>query len=124
MLKKIYKYEEIKDKILKGLDTISDPIRQTLGPKGGDVLIETDTASLINTNDGVTIARNIELSDQIEGAIVDIVKTASLKTNSEAGDGTSSTVVLSNILVKEGLKLKEAGKSRVEIKKAFTLKKE
>jgi len=119
MLKKIYKYEEIKDKILKGLDTISDPIRQTLGPKGGDVLIETDTASLINTNDGVTIARNIELSDQIEGAIVDIVKTASLKTNSEAGDGTSSTVVLSNILVKEGLKLKEAGKSRVEIKKAF-----
>lgn len=119
MIKKIYKYEDVKDKIHAGLDAIADPIRQTLSPKGGNVLIQGENLQLIDTNDGVTIAKNIDLHEQVEGIIVDIVKTASLKTNSEAGDGTSSTVLLSQVLTKEGLKMKDEGASRIEIEQKF-----
>lgn len=119
MVKQIFKYEDVKDKVLRGLDLIADPIRQTMSPKGGDALIETEHLSLINTNDGVTIAKNIQVADQIENSIIDIVKSASLRTNSEAGDGTSTTVLLSQVLTKEALKLKESGMSRLAIKKSL-----
>lgn len=98
---------------------IADPIRQTLGPKGGNVLVENNFGVISLTNDGATIAKNIEVEDEFENSIIEIVKSASLQTNMVAGDGTSSTVVLSKVLVDEGLKLLESGVNPIYITKVL-----
>lgn len=87
MVKKIYKYSEAKDKVLHAIDTIADPIKQTLGPKGGNVLYEDSKGDQYVTNDGVTIARNIKVADDVENAIIEVIKHSALKTNNIAGDG-------------------------------------
>lgn len=85
--KKVYKYSDIKDKIVHAIDTITDPIRQTLGPKGGNVLYEDANGNQFVTNDGVTIAKHIDIEDPVENAIIQVIKHSALKTNSEVGDG-------------------------------------
>lgn len=109
MNKKIYKYSEVKDKILKAVDTITDPIIQTMSPKGGNVIFEDEQGNQYSSNDGVTVAKSISVKDEVENAIIEIIKGGALKTNMEVGDGTSSTVLVSSILIKEGLKLIDAG---------------
>lgn len=117
MNKQVYRYKDIKDKILKGLDLIADPIRQTISPKGRNVIFESDRGDFVSTNDGATLAKNISVSDPIENAIISIVKSASLKSNTEAGDGTSTSIVLSQILIREGLKLIDNGMNPMDVKK-------
>ncbi len=119
IIKEIYKYSDIKDKIIRAIDTINDPIRQTLSPKGGNVLYESDNGHQYVTNDGVTIAKNINVSDPVENAIIEVVKHSALKTNSEAGDGTSTSILYSSILVKEGLKLVEDGVNQMVIRDEY-----
>ncbi len=119
MVKKIYRYSEIKDKIISAIDTITDPIRQTLSPRGGNVLYEDNSGHQYVTNDGVTIAKNISVSDPVENAIIEVVKHAALKTNSEAGDGTSTTILYSSVLVKEGLRLVEDGMNQMVVKDEY-----
>lgn len=119
MDKKIFKYEDIKDKILSGIDLIANPVKQTLSPKGGNVLFENGYGSHFLSNDGETIAKNISVNDQIEEAVIDIIKQSSRRTNSEAGDGTTTSILLSQVLSKEGLKLKDEGVSWIEIRDNF-----
>lgn len=119
MDKTIHKYNDIKDKIIRGVDAIADPVRQTLSPRGGNALIEDDKLNHILTNDGVTIARNITIKDPIENSIVSIIKEAALKTNAEAGDGTTTTILLSQVLIKEGLKMVDEGYSWIDIREIF-----
>jgi len=116
MDKLIFKRAEVRDKIISGLDFISNPVISTLSPRGMNVLIETEDGSHILTNDGVTIAKNISSKDQIEQSIIDIVKEASLRTNVEAGDGTTTTILLSQVLIKEALKLIDDGHSWIDIR--------
>lgn len=116
MDKKIYQAQDVRDKIISGIDFIADPVKQTLSPKGGNVLYETEHGDQVLTNDGVTIAKNISSKDQIENAVIEIVKESSLRTNMEAGDGTSTTILLCQTLTKEALKLVDSGYSWIEVR--------
>jgi len=104
-MKNIFKRQDIVDKILHAVDTLADPVKQTLSPKGANVLIEKSSGEIISTNDGYTIAKDISVEDGLENSIIDVVKSSSFKTNSEAGDGTTSTIILSQVLIREGMKL-------------------
>lgn len=119
MNKQVYRFEDIKEKIIRAVDLISEPVIGTLSPKGRNVLFEDDKGRIYSTNDGATIAKNISVKDTIENAIIEIVKTSSLKTNTEVGDGTSTSILLSQILIKEGLKLVESGMNPMELKAKF-----
>lgn len=114
--KQVYRYSEIREKIHAALDILSEPIRETMGPKGSNVLFETSTGAISSSNDGATIARSISVKDPVVNAIIEVVKGASLKTNVDAGDGTSTTILLSSILVREGLKLIDDGMNRMDVK--------
>lgn len=113
----VYPYSEIKGKILEAVDMISDPVRQTLSPRGGNVLFEDSNGEPKYTNDGATIARNINVKDPVYNYVINIIKQSSLKTNLEAGDGTTTSIVLTRILVKEGFKMLEEGVNLIELKK-------
>ncbi len=119
MNKKIYSSKEIQDKILTGVDTICNPVKETLSPRGGNVLFETDRGDHVLTNDGITIAKNIEVADQIENSVIELIKEASMRTNNEAGDGTTQSILLTQVLVKEGLKLINEGASWIEVRNRF-----
>lgn len=117
MSRSVQSYDEVKDLILEAVDDIAKPIRQTMSPKGNNVIYETIEGEYNSTNDGVTIAKQISSDDPVKRAIIDVIKTASLQTNQKVGDGTSTTILLAHVLIKEAFKLKDDGMSPVEIKK-------
>lgn len=117
--KKIARYSEVRDKIIRAVDTIADPIRETMSPMGRNVLFEDNNGTFFSTNDGVTIAKNISVKDPYENMIIQIIKGSALKTNTEAGDGTSTSILLSQVLIKEGFKMIDNGWNPMELKKAF-----
>lgn len=116
MNKEIFHYPNIKDKILNAIDTINDPVRQTLSPRGGNVIYVDERGDVRYTNDGYTIMNSISVKDEVENAIIEILKGGSRKTNIEAGDGTSSTLMITSILVKEGLRLIENGHNQMDVR--------
>lgn len=116
MDKIIYKATDIQDRTHAGIDFIVNPVASTLGPKGNNVMFETESLSHILTNDGVTIARNISSKDPVQNTIVEIIKGAALRTNSEGGDGTTTTTVLSGVLTKEAMKLVAEGYSWIQVR--------
>lgn len=117
--KQVHRYEDIRNDILKAVDTICNPIKQTMSPKGRNVIFQADNGDFYSTNDGATIAKNISVKNPIQNAIIEIIKSASLRTNSEVGDGTSTTVSLSEILIKEAFKLVDGGMNPMDVKKEF-----
>lgn len=121
MIKEIYKYADIKEKIIKAVDTLADPIKNTISPKGRNVIYEDENGVYNSSNDGATLAKLTEVEDPIENAIIGIIKGASLKTNSEVGDGTSTSILLSSILIKEGFKIIENGTNPMILKKKLEL---
>lgn len=120
MNKKIYKTEDVKDKIYHAVDEVNNPVRQTLSPKGGNVMYQDDRGDYRYTNDGVTILNSISVKDEVGNAIIEILKGGSRKTNLEAGDGTSSTLLVSSILIKEGLRLIENGVNQMIVRDHLT----
>lgn len=116
MDKIVFKADDVRAKILSGLDFIAKPVVSTLSPKGHNVFIESVDGNNILTNDGVTIAKNLTSKDQVEETIVKIVKDASLRTNAAAGDGTTTTVLLCDVLTREALKLIDAGYSWIQVR--------
>lgn len=116
MNKIILKYEDIKDEIKKAVDLIADPVRQTLSPLGGNVLYEDDNGDQHSTNDGVTIAKSISVENPIHNAVIEVVKQPALQTNSSVGDGTTTTILLSQVLIKESMKLLDDGMNRMILK--------
>lgn len=121
MNKEIFKREDIKGEIFDAMDIITDPVAQTLCPKGSNVLIENESGSLTNTKDGFTIAKSIELEDGLKNGIIQVLKSASFKTNAQAGDGTTSTMILSRMLAKGGLDLLDNGYNPKELTKKLEL---
>ena len=119
MAKKII-YDELARKILKdGADKLANAVKITLGPKGRNVVLDKGFGSPTITNDGVTIAKEIELEDKIENLGAEILKEVAEKTNDVAGDGTTTAVLLAQSLTSEGLKNVTAGANPLAIKRGI-----
>ena len=119
MAKEIFYGEDARRKLQAGVDKLADTVKITLGPKGRNVLINKSFGSPLITNDGVTIAREIELEDATENMGAQIVKEVASKTNDVAGDGTTTATLLAQIIVKEGFKNVAAGANPMELKKGI-----
>ncbi|NLZ25441.1 MAG: chaperonin GroEL, partial [Clostridiales bacterium] len=117
---KQFKYgEEARKAIEKGVDTLANAVKVTLGPKGRNVVLDKKFGTPLVTNDGVTIAKEIEIKDPFENMGAQIVKEVSVKTNDVAGDGTTTAVVLAQAMIKEGLKNIAAGANPMILKKGI-----
>lgn len=122
MSKKILFNEESLDKLQKGVNTFTDVVASTLGPKGRNVIIEGyGGMPPITTKDGVTCARHLQLEDQFENMGAQMIRDASEKTVIQVGDGTSTTAVLARAIFNEGIKYIKEGHSPVDIKKGIDL---
>ena len=104
MAKQVIFGEDVKKKLQKGVDTVANAVKVTLGPRGRNVILDKGFGGPTITNDGVSIAREINLKDKFENMGAEIVKEVANKTNELAGDGTTTATVLTQALVTEGLK--------------------
>ena len=107
--KEIIFREDARRSLEKGVNALAEAVKVTLGPKGRNVVLEKKFGSPMITNDGVTIAREIELSDPFENMGAQLVKEVATKTNDVAGDGTTTACVLAQAIVREGMKNVAAG---------------
>lgn len=119
MAKELFYGEESRRKLLAGVDKLADTVKITLGPKGRNVLIEKSYGSPLITNDGVSIAKEIELEDQVENMGAQLVKEVATKTNDVAGDGTTTATLLTQAIVREGFKNVTAGANPMILKKGI-----
>ncbi len=119
MAKKIVFQEDARKSLLKGIDAVADAVKVTLGPKGRNVILEKKFGAPQIVNDGVTIAKEIELKDGLENAGAQLLKEVSSKTNDVAGDGTTTASVLAQAIVKEGLKNLTAGSNPMCMKRGI-----
>jgi chaperonin GroEL len=119
MAKQIRYSEEARKKLKTGVDKLANAVKVTLGPKGRNVVLDKGFGSPTITNDGVSIAKEIELEDKAENLGAEIVKEVAEKTNDIAGDGTTTAVVLAQSIITEGLKNVTAGANPLELKKGI-----
>ena len=119
MAKQIKQGEEARKALCAGIDTLADTVKITLGPKGRNVVLSKKFGAPVITNDGVTIAKEIELEDPFENMGAQLVKEVSTKTNDVAGDGTTTATLLAQAIVKEGLKNLAAGANPMVMKKGI-----
>ncbi|MGI6764530.1 MAG: chaperonin GroEL [Anaerovoracaceae bacterium] len=119
MAKEIKFGEEARKKLLTGVDKLAGTVKITLGPKGRNVLLEKKYGSPLITNDGVTIAREIELEDAYENMGAQLVKEVATKTNDVAGDGTTTATLLAQAIIREGFKNVAAGANPMILKKGI-----
>ena len=111
--------DEARQALLRGVDQLADTVKITMGPKGRNVVLDKKFGSPLITNDGVTIAKEIELDDPFENMGAQLVKEVSTKTNDVAGDGTTTATLLAQAIVKEGLKNLAAGANPMVMKKGI-----
>ncbi len=116
MAKQIIFNEKAREALKRGVDTLANAVKVTLGPKGRNVVLGKSFGSPDITNDGVSIAKEIELEDKVENLGAEIIKEISSKTNDVAGDGTTTAAVLAQAIIKEGLKAATKGVNPVGIK--------
>ena len=121
MAKTIIYGEEARRAMQKGVDILADTVKVTLGPKGRNVVLEKKFGAPLITNDGVTIAREIELEDAYENMGAQLVKEVATKTNDVAGDGTTTATVLAQAMIKEGLKNVTAGANPMFIRQGIKI---
>lgn len=119
MAKQIKYGEEARKALEAGVNTLADTVKITLGPKGRNVVLDKKYGAPLITNDGVTIAKEIELKDPFENMGAQLVKEVSTKTNDVAGDGTTTAVVLAQAMISEGLKNLAAGANPIVLKKGI-----
>ena len=119
MAKQIKYGDEARKALETGVNVLADTVKITLGPKGRNVVLDKKFGAPLITNDGVTIAKEIELNDPIENMGAQLVKEVSTKTNDVAGDGTTTAVVLAQAIVREGLKNLAAGANPIILKKGI-----
>ncbi|NEP62846.1 MAG: chaperonin GroEL [Symploca sp. SIO2G7] len=119
MAKRIIYNENARRALEKGMDTLAEAVAVTLGPKGRNVVLEKKFGSPQIVNDGVTIAKEIELEDNIENTGVALIRQAASKTNDAAGDGTTTATVLAYAIVKEGLRNVAAGANAIALKRGI-----
>ena len=119
MAKQLKHGEEARKALEAGVDTLANTVKITLGPKGRNVVLDKKYGAPLITNDGVTIAKEIELEDPFENLGAQLVKEVSVKTNDVAGDGTTTACVLAQAIIKEGLKNVAAGANPMIVKKGI-----
>ena len=112
---------DARGKMLKGVDTLASAVKVTLGPKGRNVVIQRSFGSPKITKDGVSVAKEIELSDPFENMGAQMVKEAASKANDLAGDGTTTATVLTQSIVKEALKVVASGVNPIDLKRGIDL---
>src|SRR5438132_2061009 len=121
MAKRITYSEEARQAILRGVNKLADAVKVTLGPKGRNVVIEKKFGSPTITKDGVTVAKEIELKDELENAGAQMVREVASKTPDVAGDGTTTATVLAQAINREGIKNVTAGANPMEVKKGIEI---
>ncbi|PKN29287.1 MAG: chaperonin GroEL [Deltaproteobacteria bacterium HGW-Deltaproteobacteria-21] len=117
--KEIHYSAKAREKMIKGVDTLAEAVRVTLGPKGRNVLIEKSWGSPKMTKDGVTVAKEIELEDKFENMGAQMVKEVASKTSDVAGDGTTTATILAQSIYREGIKLVTAGVNPMALKRGI-----
>ena len=119
MSKLIKRGEEARKALEAGVNSLADTVKITLGPKGRNVVLDKKYGAPLITNDGVTIAKEIELDDPFENMGAQLVKEVSTKTNDVAGDGTTTATLLAQAMIQEGLKNLAAGANPIVVKKGM-----
>ena len=119
MAKQLLMGEEARKALCAGIDKLADTVKITLGPKGRNVVLGKKFGAPVITNDGVTIAKEIELKDQFENMGAQLVREVATKTNDAAGDGTTTATVLAQALVTEGMKNVAAGANPMDLKRGM-----
>ena len=104
MAKQIIFNEDARKALKRGIDQVADVVKVTIGPKGRNVVLDRGYGAPTNTNDGVSIAKEITLKDKFENMGAEIIKEVATKTNEVAGDGTTTSVVLTQAIIAEGMK--------------------
>src|SRR5579862_4790673 len=112
---------EARERMLRGVDTLANAVKVTLGPKGRNVVIEKSFGAPRITKDGVTVAKEIELEDKFENMGAQMVREVAQKTNDQAGDGTTTATVLAAAIVKEGVKSVAAGMNPMDLKRGIDI---
>src|SRR5579883_2874055 len=112
---------EARDKLLRGVDILADAVRVTLGPKGRNVVIDKSFGAPRITKDGVTVAKEVELTDKFENMGAQMVREVASKTSTTAGDGTTTATVLAHGILKEGAKAVAAGMNPMDLKRGIDL---
>ena len=118
MAKIIKRGEEARKALESGVNQLADTVKITLGPKGRNVVLDKKFGTPLITNDGVSIAKEIELEDPFENMGAQLVREVSTKTNDVAGDGTTTATLLAQAMIREGLKNLAAGANPMEIGRA------
>ena len=119
-MSKIIKFDtEARSKMLKGVDTLANAVKVTLGPKGRNVVLDKSYGAPRTTKDGVTVAKEIDLQDKFENMGAQMVKEVASKTNDEAGDGTTTATILAQAIVREGIKYVTAGMNPMDVKRGL-----
>lgn len=119
MAKKILYHQEARAALKRGVDAVADAVKVTIGPRGRNVVLEKSFGTPTITNDGVTIAREIALPDKFENMGAEIVKEVAVKTNDKAGDGTTTSVVLTQALVEAGFRRSVAGGNSMGLRRGI-----
>jgi chaperonin GroEL len=119
MAKQILFGRDLKIKLLKGVDTLADTVKVSLGPKGRNVILDKGYGSPSIVDDGVTIAKEIELSDPFENMGAKLVYEVASNTNEMAGDGTTTSTVLAQAIIRHGFKALEKGSNPVLVKQGI-----
>src|SRR5471030_2534444 len=112
---------EARDSMLRGIDVLAHAVRVTLGPKGRNVVLDKSYGAPRITKDGVTVAKEIELSDKFENMGAQMVREVASKTNDLAGDGTTTATILAHAIVREGVKAVAAGMNPMDLKRGIDL---
>ena len=121
MTKKIVYGEEARTALIKGVNAVADAVKVTIGPKGRNVVIEKEYGSPQIINDGVSIAKEIEVEDPIENSGAKLIIDVASNTNDSVGDGTSTSCVLAQAMISQGLKAIGEGYNAVQVKKGMQL---
>ena len=108
--------DDARSRMASGVNVLANAVKQTLGPKGRNVILDKSFGAPTVTKDGVSVAKEIELEDKFENMGAQMVKEVASKTNDEAGDGTTTATILAQAIVKEGCKYVTAGMNPMDIK--------
>ncbi len=119
--KEVKFHSDARNRLLRGVDILADAVKVTLGPKGRNVVIDKSFGAPRSTKDGVTVAKEIELSDKFENMGAQMVREVAQKTNDTAGDGTTTATVLAQAIVREGMKSVAAGMNPMDLKRGVAL---
>ncbi|MEK7134790.1 MAG: TCP-1/cpn60 chaperonin family protein, partial [Patescibacteria group bacterium] len=119
MAKQIISGAQAREAVKRGVDQLANAVKITLGPRGRNVVLDKGFGAPTITNDGVTIAKDIELKDKFENIGAELVKEAASKTNDVAGDGTTTAVVLAQAMIAEGINLINSGANGLVLKRGM-----